>query len=111
MEKMNFKKYQKESKKTAIYPIDKSLEYLSLGICGESGEIAEKIKKIIRDKNGKISEEDKELITKELGDVLWYISQIASHLNESLEKIAIENLEKIFSRLERNKIRGNGDNR
>jgi len=106
-----FKEYQKESLKTAIFPPGRSLEYLFLGICGESGEIAEKAKKAIRDKNGIITGEDKEAMKKELGDVLWYISQIATELDLELEDIANENLIKLFSRLERNKIQGEGDNR
>lgn len=108
---MEFKKYQKESKKTAVFPPGRSLEYLFLGICGESGEIAEKAKKVIRDKNGIILGDDREAIAKELGDVLWYVSQIATELDYDLEEIAKKNLEKLFSRLERNKIQGSGDDR
>ena len=106
---MNFEEYQIESKKSAMYR-DK-LEYLFLGICGESGELAEKFKKIIRDKDGIIHDEDVDGFKKELGDVLWYISQIATEFNLSLEDVAKTNLEKIFSRIERDKIKGSGDNR
>lgn len=108
---MNFEEYQTESKKTAIYDVGKKLEYLILGICGESGELAEKYKKIIRDKNGIMSDEDREAFKKELGDVLWYISQLSTVLNFTLEDVAKTNLEKVFSRLERGKIKGSGDNR
>lgn len=82
-----------------------------LGLVGEAGEVAEKFKKIIRDKNGMISEQDKLEIAKELGDVLWYISTVAHYLGLSLEEVATTNLEKLFSRRERGVARGGGDNR
>ncbi|MCX7615814.1 MAG: nucleoside triphosphate pyrophosphohydrolase family protein [Patescibacteria group bacterium] len=109
---MTFEEYQKESRKTAKYPvIDKGFVYPLLGLVGESGEVAEKIKKIFRDKNGVVDKETKEAIKKELGDVLWYLSQVATELQISLEDVAQTNLEKLFSRLERNKISGEGDER
>jgi len=109
---MNFENYQKKSKETAIYPnVGKNFVYPTLGLVGESGEVAEKIKKILRDKNGIIDEKTKEEIEKELGDVLWYLSQIASELNLSLDEIAKSNLKKLASRRERNKLQGSGDNR
>lgn len=109
---MNFEEYQKESRKTALYPNkNNNFIYPVLGLCGESGEIAEKIKKVIRDEGGIISELKKEEIKKELGDVLWYISQIATELGFSLDSVAKLNIEKLRSRLERNKISGSGDNR
>jgi NTP pyrophosphatase (non-canonical NTP hydrolase) len=109
---MEFSEYQKKSRKTAFYPNKgKNFVYPTLGLAGEAGEVAEKIKKIIRDKNGKLTLKDQEEIGKELGDVLWYISQIATELNLLLEKVAENNLKKLFSRKKRNKLRGNGDNR
>jgi len=109
---MNFNEYQKESRKTAVYPnAGKNYIYPTLGLTGEAGEVAEKIKKVIRDKKGKIDGETKEAIKKELGDVLWYISQIASELNLSLDDIAESNIEKLFSRMKRDKLKGSGDNR
>ena len=108
---MNFNEYQKESKKTVKYRADKKFEYLILGVCGEAGELAEKAKKLIRDKDGHMTDEDKEAFKKELGDVLWYISQISTELNFTLEDVAKSNLEKLFSRLKRGKISGSGDNR
>jgi len=109
---MEFNQYQEKSRKTAIYP-DKGKNYIypTLGLAGESGEVAEKIKKVIRDKGGVIDDETREMIKKELGDVLWYVSQIASELNLSLDEIAEGNIEKLYSRLERGKIGGSGDNR
>ncbi len=109
---MDFETYQKESRKTATYPnIGYNFIYPTLGLAGESGEVVEKIKKLIRDKNGAVDEKVKQEITKELGDVLWYLSQLATELGLSLDEIANENLKKLFSRLERNKISGDGDDR
>jgi len=109
---MNFEEYQKKSRKTAIYP-DKgnNFVYPVLGLVGESGEVAEKIKKVIRDHNGVFNEKQKQEIKKELGDVLWYITQIATELGLSLDEIAVFNIKKLESRKKRNKLHGNGDNR
>lgn len=109
---MDFNEYQKQSRKTALYT-EKELEvfYPVLGLCGESGEIAEKIKKLYRDTSGKVTDELRKDLTKELGDVLWYLSQLATDLDISLDDIAKGNIEKLFSRLKRNKIHGSGDNR
>lgn len=107
-----FKAYQEESRKTAGYPtIGHRVVYPTLGLTGEAGEVAEKIKKIFRDSNAEFSAEQLELIKKELGDVLWYLTQIATDLNIDLEDIAKTNIEKLYSRLERQKIHGDGDNR
>lgn len=82
-----------------------------LGLSGETGEITEKFKKLIRDKHGVISEEDKKEILKELGDVLWYINSISHLLGGSIEDVAQANLEKLKSRKERGVLAGSGDNR
>lgn len=109
---MTFDEYQKESRKTAKYPdIGNNFVYPTLGLAGESGEVAEKIKKVLRDKNGVVGEATKAEITKELGDVLWYLTQIASELGLPLEEVASQNIKKLFSRLERDKLGGSGDNR
>ncbi len=109
---MDFNEYQKKSRKTAIYPdAGSNFIYPTLGLAGESGEVAEKIKKVIRDKGGKIDEETKEKIEKELGDVLWYVSQIVTELGLDLNKVAEKNIEKLSSRMERGKIGGSGDER
>lgn len=109
---MDFNKYQKETKKTAIYPnIGKNIVYPTLGISGETGEVAEKVKKIIRDDGGKISKEKKEDLKKELGDILWYISQLATELKLSLDDVAETNIKKLRSRKRRGKLHGSGDNR
>jgi len=113
---MEFKEYQKLSRRTASYPnIGKKEEdkflYPVLGLLGESGEVAEKIKKLFRDEEGVLNQERKESVKKELGDVLWYLTQIATELNLDLEDIAKENIDKLYSRLERGKLKGEGDER
>lgn len=111
---MNFKEYQKKSRKTAVYPKSKYCDgifYPTLGLSGEAGEVAEKVKKVLRDDNGVVTKEKKEELKKELGDVLWYVSQIATDLKLSLDDIAKTNLEKLSSRLKRGKLKGSGDNR
>jgi NTP pyrophosphatase (non-canonical NTP hydrolase) len=109
---MNFEKYQKESRKTAIYPNSgKNFTYPTLGLCGEAGEVAEKIKKVIRDKEGIIDSETRDMVEKELGDVLWYISQLATELGLSLDDVAEKNIKKLSSRMNRGKIQGSGDDR
>ena len=108
---MTFNEYQTNAVKTAIYGTGNKVIYPTLGLCGEAGEVAEKIKKILRDKNGAFSPEDVIEIRKELGDVLWYIANIANDLDISLEGIAHANIEKLESRRQRNMIHGEGDNR
>ena len=109
---LDFDQYQREAGKTAIYP-DRfdNLYYPALGLAGEAGEVCEKIKKIMRDKNGKLTEDDQQLLIKELGDVLWYVSALADELDVFLGDVASTNLEKLWSRQERGKISGSGDNR
>jgi NTP pyrophosphatase (non-canonical NTP hydrolase) len=81
------------------------------GLVGESGEVAEKFKKLIRDKNGNIDEADRQEILKELGDILWYINSVSHLLGSSLEEVADKNLKKVLSRKERGVTQGSGDNR
>ena len=109
---MDFDKYQKEARKTAIYPNkDKNFIYPTLGLVGESGEVAEKIKKVLRDNNGNFDYESKTAIKKELGDVLWYLANLCNELDFTLNEVAEENLEKLNNRLFRGKISGSGDDR
>ena len=109
---MNFNEYQKKAFETAIYPNKgNNIIYPTLGIGGETGEVLEKVKKILRDNNSKISEEKKAELIKEIGDVLWYIAALTTELNSNLEDVAINNLEKLNSRKERNQVHGSGDNR
>ena len=109
---MDFDNYQIEARKTAIYPNrDNNFIYPTLGLVGECGEIAEKIKKILRDKNGAFDYESKIALKRELGDVLWYLSNLCDELDFSLSDVAKDNLEKLNFRLSRGKISGSGDNR
>lgn len=109
---MNFNEYQTEARKTAVYPnINKNLWYPILGLCGESGEVAEKIKKIFRDSNGIVTQEKKNEIKKELGDALWYLSNLSSELEISLDNVATANISKLKERQNNNKLHGSGDGR
>ena len=109
---MEFNDYQSKSRKTAKYPaIGHPVIYPALGLVNEAGEVAGKITKIFRDKGGEISEETRSALKAELGDVLWYIAQVATELSLSLDEIAEYNIAKLYDRLERGKIRGDGDHR
>jgi NTP pyrophosphatase (non-canonical NTP hydrolase) len=109
---MDFKEYQDKSRETALYPnLGKNFIYPTLGLVGEAGEIAEKIKKVLRDNKGEINDERRDNIKKELGDVLWYLSQLGTELGLSLNDIAETNISKLQSRKERGVIGGDGDNR
>jgi NTP pyrophosphatase (non-canonical NTP hydrolase) len=109
---MNFNEYQKKSRKTAVYPNKgKNFIYPVLGLVGESGEVAEKIKKVLREKGGIVDKRTKREIKKELGDVLWYVSQVAAELDISLDELALANIRKLMSRKKRDRLFGNGDNR
>lgn len=110
---MKFDEYQKQAIGTALNPARdfNALMYRTLGLVGEAGEIAEKVKKILRDKDGKISAQDKQEIIKELGDVLWYLQSLADIMEVPLSVVAEKNLEKIHSRKARGVTKGSGDNR
>ena len=104
--------YQDSAEATAIYPNKgDNLYYPALGLAGEAGEVCEKIKKIMRDKGGVMSEEDSLELSKELGDILWYVSALACEINVSLSTIAEDNIDKLSSRQDRGKLQGSGDNR
>lgn len=111
---MTFTDYQREAAATAMYPdIGQNLAYPTLGLCGEAGEVAEKIKKYMRDGRERIGswEELRQTVRKELGDVLWYVSAVANELDLSLQDIATANIEKLQSRKARGVISGSGDDR
>ena len=108
----SFDGYQQAAHSTAQFgDYVPAFVYLALGLAGESGEVVEKIKKIVRNKNGQINNDDKEEIKKELGDVLWYISQLSLELGIPLSEVAEANIKKLFDRKERNVITSQGDNR
>ena len=100
--------YQEQAKTTAIFPPERALEYLTLGLVGEAGEVANKIKKVIRDK--KIFRSEVE-IASEIGDVLWYCAMLADYLDTNLGKIMEDNIDKLQSRKSRGTLGGNGDRR
>ena len=109
---MNFSDYQTKSRKTAKYPaIGHPVIYPTLGLTNEAGEVAGKVKKIFRDKEGVIGEAERQALKGELGDVLWYLAQVCTELDLTLDEVAEANIEKLYSRLERGKIGGDGDNR
>jgi len=109
---MTFNEYQELAKKTARYPkIGKMFVYPTMGLCSEAGEVASKVKKVFRDKNGVLDKKSVRAVVKELGDTLWYISQIAAEIKIPLDYVALSNLRKVKSRKKRGKIKGSGDNR
>ncbi len=109
---MNFTDYQTKSRATAKYPvIGHAVIYPTLGLTNEAGEVAGKIKKIFRDKDGAIGEAEREALKSELGDVLWYIAQVCTELDISLDEVAEVNIAKLLDRQARGKIQGDGDNR
>jgi NTP pyrophosphatase (non-canonical NTP hydrolase) len=123
---LTFDDYQKRAIETAVYPkaglnvvqwdgipdfVPCGFIYPALGLAGESGECLEKFKKILRDKNGHISEEDKIAIAKELGDCFWYLAALCHELNLNMSSVAQGNLDKLASRQARGTLSGSGDNR
>lgn len=107
---MDFSDYQTKSRRTAKYPaIGHPVIYPTLGLVNEAGEVAGKIKKVFRDKDGQIDAETLEMLKSELGDVLWYIAQVCTELDVSLDDVAEYNIAKLYDRLERGKISGDGD--
>lgn len=108
---MNFKEYQEAAKKTAIYPREHKITYPSLGLSGEAGEVANKVKKVLRDKGGVFDVNTNTFIADEIGDVLWYCANLAEDLGFSLEEIARANIAKLKHRQERGVLKGSGDDR
>ena len=106
---MNINEYQQRASETAIYQ-DKVV-YPTLGLVGEAGEIANKVKKILRDNAGEIQEDVRQNLIDELGDVLWYIAALSTDLKTDLSEVANKNIEKLNSRKNRGVIGGSGDNR
>jgi NTP pyrophosphatase (non-canonical NTP hydrolase) len=109
---VRFSEYQERSRATAVYPdAGSNIVYPALGLCGEAGETAEKVKKAIRDDGGTLTEERRAAIAAELGDVLWYAAQLATEAGLDLGEIAEANLEKLVSRQRRAVLHGSGDDR
>ncbi|MEB3159578.1 MAG: nucleoside triphosphate pyrophosphohydrolase family protein [Synechococcus sp.] len=109
---MDLNTYQLGARATARYPdVGSNPIYPTLGLSGEAGEVADKVKKVLRDREGVFDSEVCESLKLELGDVLWYVAQLSSELGFSLEEVATANLEKLASRAERGRISGSGDDR
>jgi NTP pyrophosphatase (non-canonical NTP hydrolase) len=109
---VRFSEYQSRSRATAVYPdAGSNIVYPALGLCGEAGETAEKVKKAIRDDGGTLTDERRDAIAAELGDVLWYVAQLATEAGLDLEQLAAANLEKLASRQRRSALHGSGDTR
>jgi NTP pyrophosphatase (non-canonical NTP hydrolase) len=109
---LDFSTYQQRSRETARYPdVGANPIYPTLGLCGEAGEVADKVKKVIRDQQGAFSTDTVAALKLELGDVLWYVAQLASELGLDLDGVAQANLDKLASRSARNVIAGSGDDR
>lgn len=113
---LTFEQYQQKAFELAIYPEAGkksilSVVYTILGLTGEAGEVAEKIKKAMRDDGGVILPEKREAVKKELGDVLWYLSALAKELGISLEDVAQTNIDKLTTRKNKDCLHGSGDNR
>ena len=103
---MGLNAYQKAAAKTAIYKAEHSILYPALGLAGEAGEVANKVKKMLRDGNF-----DRQAIAAEVGDVLWYIAALSRDLNLDMHDLAMKNLEKLYGRKERGTLQGSGDKR
>ena len=113
-EPLTMNDYQHTAGSTAVYPGQGAmggLMYATLGLTGEAGEIANKVKKIHRDKGGVLDAADRTSIAKELGDVLWYVAQLAFELGYSLDDVATANLEKLAARANAGTLQGSGDDR
>ena len=113
---MDFDEYQKKIIKYDFFDATDNLASVGfteklLGLVGEAGETADKVKKVIRDKNGTLSDEDRDALVKELGDTLWYLATLARYLNVPLSEVAKINVTKLESRYQRDKLHGEGDER
>jgi len=108
---MDLNKYQNRALQTAIYPRKYHTMYPAMGLAGEAGEFLNKLKKIYRDADGIFNIENTRDLSKELGDCLWYIANLANDLGCTLNSIAKDNLDKLESRQKRDRLGGSGDNR
>lgn len=113
---MEFDEYQRTIEQFAVYPESGSgrveaLSYCGLGLGGETGEVLEHLKKIVRDNDGVITDERRDAVFKELGDVIWYLGRLCTEFGFTFSDVAEANIAKLLDRLERNVIHGSGDNR
>jgi NTP pyrophosphatase (non-canonical NTP hydrolase) len=103
--------YQRASRQTAVYPREAGLSYPALGLAGEAGEVADQVKRVIRDDGGELTAERRDALAGELGDVLWYLAQLATELGLDLDDVGRSNLEKLRSRQRRGVLSGSGGDR
>jgi len=109
---MNANNYQDRALETAIYPNrGANFVYPALGLVGEAGEVADKLKKVIRDNGGVLTDPVRDAVAAELGDTMWYVAVLASELDYSLDEIMAMNLSKLSSRKKRGVLTGSGDAR
>jgi NTP pyrophosphatase (non-canonical NTP hydrolase) len=108
---IRFASYDEWRKTTDVSNDSRDLVYPALGVNGEAGELAEKVKKLIRDNHCQLTDDIRRLILLECGDVLWYVAQMAHRLGSSLGEVALMNVDKLESRKERGVLRGSGDDR
>ena len=108
---MTLDEYQEIARRTALYPEDQRITYPALGLASEAGEVAGKVKKVLRDQGGDFDQGQREAIKDELGDVLWYVAVLAAEVGFSLDDVASRNAAKLQARMEKGTIRGEGDHR
>ena len=109
---MDLQAYQRAAARTGgPVAVDHPIVYPTLGLTNEAGEVAGKVKKIFRDRGGEVTDEDRQALTLELGDVLWYLSELCTQLGVDLSEVARANLDKLQGRLERGTLHGDGDHR
>ena len=108
---MDVNAYQAAAKQTAVYPEEMGILYTTLGLVGEAGEVAEKVKKVIPDHGGEMDDDMREAIALEVGDVLWYVANLVHELGYDLRYVAGANIQKLYDRQARDKLHGSGDTR
>ena len=108
---MTGNEYQKLAERSNLMTGETALSYAALGLVGEAGEIANKVKKVIRDDNNVLTDEKRKSIQKEIGDVLWYISRLSAELGITLEEVMEQNIAKLSARMDKGTLQGDGDNR
>ena len=109
--KMDFTKYQQTAVETAIYPDTHRILYPALGMAGEAGEVANKVKKIIRDGPENMPDDWKDQLASEIGDVLWYCAALSNDIGIPLALIAAQNRDKLLARKQKGTLQGSGDTR
>jgi NTP pyrophosphatase (non-canonical NTP hydrolase) len=110
MADLDFEEYQRRAARTGgAVDVNHPIVYPTLGLTNEAGEVAGKVKKIFRDRDGVVTDDDREALTRELGDVLWYLAELCTQLGISLEDVAAANIGNLEDRTERGTLAGDGD--